>query len=58
MIFLVAAVVITAVLIFVMANSIGFMEETIQTTSNIEGKKTTLVRFSFDRLKQIGIIKD
>lgn len=58
MIFFGAAILITIVLGTVVVSAINFMGGAITETSGGAETKAVPVRFNFDRLKQIGIIKD
>jgi hypothetical protein len=58
MAFLAIAIVISVTLIYAIIDSIEFMENTITTTSELGvGNKGPAVRFNFDKLKEIGIIR-
>lgn len=58
MVFFLIAVAISVILIYIVINFVGFMENTIETTSDLgTGGKSSLIRFNFDKLREIGIIK-
>ena len=58
MIFVAVAIVITIILCVVIFSAIDFMGGAITSTSGSSVTSVVPIRFNFDKLKQIGIIKD